>query len=472
MNMEINIEDQPQMYEEETVLSFGDDWIESKIRQINAAADAHTHGGPNESLKISKPPKALLDVRPLSYRPQLMTIGPLHDMLSDSASADRCKELCVWRFMQRHGIPDVKQLMQRIFEDPRSFLDTHYSNPLDYNSLEILQLMLTLDTILIYEFFLYMCATVSESTIEQYGHFQTLWKNDIIGKQFFRDLFLMGNQIPMSFLKRIAAFPNENEVNLKDLQAVLVDIVVRSCPFPMGYNDWHKNVGNPNLLNCEHLLDCQYVLVTQGLHEHKRSPQIQHNGSRNLIGAGRLQSRHRDRLPPASQLSKVGISFHAHKSGTSLIKYHRRTLQLHLPRIVVYEGTENVLRNLLAYEQTSKEGCEFAKYVVIMDSLIYTTEDLAILMKAGVIVNHLGSDQKLANMWNNMCENVTIRSCGRWDKMTCEVLHDYENPWRRMYVEFHEKFFSRPWLTTSVIDAILILILTLLQTVYTILGYY
>ena len=458
--------------EEGYPLSPADDWIENKIRRINAAADAHTHGGPNESLKISKPPKALLDVRPLSYRPQLMTIGPLHDMLSDSASADRCKELCVWRFMQRHGIPDVKQLMQRIFEDPRSFLDTHYSNPLDYNSLEILQLMLTLDTILIYEFFLYMCATVSESTIEQYGHFQTLWKNDIIGKQFFRDLFLMGNQIPMSFLKRIAAFPNENEVNLKDLQAVLVDIVVRSCPFPMGYNDWHKNVGNPNLLNCEHLLDCQYVLVTQGLHEHKRSPQIQHNGSRNLIGAGRLQSRHRDRLPTASQLSKVGISFHAHKNGTSLIKYHRRTLQLHLPRIVVYEGTENVLRNLLAYEQTSKEGCEFAKYVVIMDSLIYTTEDLAILMKAGVIVNHLGSDQKLANMWNNMCENVTIRSCGRWDKMTCEVLHDYENPWRRMYVEFHEKFFSRPWLTTSVIDAILILILTLLQTIYTILGYY
>ena len=185
-----------------------------------------------------------------------------------------------------------------------------------------------------------------------------------------------------------------------------------------------------------------------------------------------LKSEHLDRLPTASQLSKVGISFKPFKSGTSVMKYHGRKLQLHLPRLIVYEGTEDVLRNLIAYEQASKEGGEFTMYAVIMDSLIDTTEDLAILTKARVIVNHLGSDQKLANMWNNMCENVTIRSCGRWDKMTCEVLHDYENPWRRMYVEFHEKFFSRPWLTTSVIDAILILILTLLQTVYTILGYY
>ena len=117
-------------------------------------------------------------------------------------------------------------------------------------------------------------------------------------------------------------------------------------------------------------------------------------------------------------------------------------------------------------------GGEFAKYAVIMDSTIDIAQDLAILTKAGVIVNHLGSEQKLVNMWNNMSENVTIRSCRRWDNMTWEVLRDYENSWRCMYVEFHEKSFSRPWLTTSVIAGILILILTLLQTIYTILGYY
>ena len=79
--MEINIEAPPPTDEEEYVCSVGNDWMENKIGRINAPTDAHTNGS-NESLKISKPPKALLDVRPESYRPQLLTIGPLHDTAS------------------------------------------------------------------------------------------------------------------------------------------------------------------------------------------------------------------------------------------------------------------------------------------------------------------------------------------------------------------------------------------------------
>ena len=236
----------------------------------------------------------------------------------------------------------------------------------------------------------------------------------------------------------------------------------------MANMDRRKNSPNANFFDCKHLLDCQYVLATQGLHEHRRSLQFQDQGAVN-----RLQSKHRDRLPTASQLSKVGISFKPFKSGTSVMKYHGRKLQLHLPRLIVYEGTEDVLRNLIAYEQASKEGGEFTMYVVIMDSLIDTTEDLAILTKARVIVNHLGSDQKLVKMWNKMCKNVvTIRSCKRLDDMTHNILKHYREPLRSMYVEFREKFFSRPWLTASVISAILLLVLTLLQTVYAIVGYY
>ena len=154
------------------------------------------------------------------------------------------------------------------------------------------------------------------------------------------------------------------------------------------------------------------------------------------------------------------------------MKYDKRKLRLHLPCLIVYEGTEDVLRNLLAYEQASKEGGAFTMYVVIMDSLIDTTEDLAILTKARVIVNHLGSDQKLVKMWNKMCKTVTIRSCERLDDITHDVLKHYRDPWRSMFVEFREKFFSRPWLTASVISAILLLVMTLVQTVYTILDHY
>ena len=418
-------------------------------------------------------------------------------------SADRCKELCVWRFMQRQKIADVKQLMQRLFDDPRSFLDTHYSNPPQDIPKSFLQLMLTLDSICIYEFFLYLCSTVSESTTEQYGHFQRLWKNNIITKQFLRDLFLMGNQIPMSFLKKlIEDFPREPKLEWKELNSKPRELIKIVDPF-LTWNFEGENPKAPDFCNtCSHLLDCLYVWVlrerpqkknqTQGTNRCRfpRLPnplwmqQAAHKLTTctfprllNPFRAEQAESHkitiYRDRLPTASQLSKVGIRFKACEGNVSVIKYHPMTLHLDLPRIVVYKGTEDVLRNLLAYEQTSKDGGEFTKYAIIMDSLIDTPEDVAILTKAGVIVNHLGDDAELVNMWNELYDtNIVIKSCERWDKMTSEVLELYRSPWRPMYVEFREKYFSKPWLTISLFAGFLLLLVSLVQTGYTVAGYY
>ena len=453
----------------------GNGWREEMLTNINHIATVPDT--PTSKLKssmgnskISIPPDGFLKAKQKLYRHDVLAIGPLYADLKTKSSFDDRKAHCVKKFLERHGKPEVQELIKHLIPHPND-LNKHYSSlPIKYTS-ESLQLLVTIDTVFIHEFLLFWSTSYLNYKPMEHDYLFTSFHNEVECNRVWRDLFLIGNQIPMSFLHKITEFRNIADLKVKDLQRVLIDIVLRNCPFPMGYNDWHKNFQYPSLHNCTHLLDCQYVLVTQGLHEHKRSLQFPDHWSSNQ-GAGRLQSKHRDRLPTASQLSKVGISFKAYKSGTSVIKYNGKKLQLDLPRLVVYEGTEDVLRNLIAYEQTSKEGGEFTMYAVIMDSLIDTTEDLAILTKARVIVNHLGSDDELVKMWNNMSKNVTIRSCKRWDDMTRNVLKHYRDPLSSMYVEFHEKFFSRPWLTVSVITAILLLILTLLQTVYTILGYY
>ena len=75
----------------------------------------------------------------------------------------------------------------------------------------------------------------------------------------------------------------------------------------------------------------------------------------------------------------------------------------------------NVLRNLLAHviEQTSKIRDELTMYVVIIDMLIDTKEDLAISTRQEVIENHLENDERLVEMWNDMCVNVSTRPCQR-----------------------------------------------------------
>ena len=169
---------------------------------------------------------------------------------------------------------------------------------------------------------------------------------------------------------------------------------------------------------------------------------------------------------------KPAFTFKACEGNISVMKYDKTKLQLNLPPLIVYDGTEDVLRNLLAYEQTFKDGGKFTMYAAIMDSLIDTQEDLAILTKPKVLENNLGSDEKLIQMWNEMCTNVYYEPCKEWKEMIHEINTHNSSRWRRLSVEFYQTYLSRPWLMASVIAAFVLLSLSILQTVYSILAYY
>ena len=151
------------------------------------------------------------------------------------------------------------------------------------------------------------------------------------------------------------------------------------------------------------------------------------------------------------------------------MKYIKQKRRLYLPVIFVDDETEDILRNLLAFEITHKRETKFRMYILIMDQLIQNEEDLAILEEANVINNHLGSSKKLVNMWKNMCikkgYNRTTES------MVKEIVADHSSSWHRWAIEFHAMLVSRPWYTVSAIAALLLLIASILQTVFTVLAY-
>ena len=153
-----------------------DEWRADMISKIkNANTNAETNGF-NESRIISKPPKALLDVRKQSYCPQIMTIGPLHEMLSGSSSLYDCKAVCVKRFMRRNGISDVEQLIQCLFEYS-SDLRLDYSDLPNYSD-EALQLLVTVDTIFLCEFLIFV-PTDWASILKEHDYFDILCNNYI-----------------------------------------------------------------------------------------------------------------------------------------------------------------------------------------------------------------------------------------------------------------------------------------------------
>ena len=107
-------------------------------------------------------------------------------------------------------------------------------------------------------------------------------------------------------------------------------------------------------------------------------------------------------------------------------------------------------------------------YTIFMDCLINTTEDVKMLRHMGIIKNCLGNDEVIANMINNIGNHVTCSTSSY--KKVYEDVNEHcskrRNKWRA-YLK--NKYFSNPWLIISFLAATVLLLLTLAQTIFSIL---
>ncbi|KAL5797164.1 hypothetical protein ACOSQ2_001984 [Xanthoceras sorbifolium] len=173
-------------------------------------------------------------------------------------------------------------------------------------------------------------------------------------------------------------------------------------------------------------------------------------------------------LPCATSIRAAGIKFKRVSPSSILdIKFSNGVLEI--PPLLVQETTETILRNLISYEQCYP-NCppRITSYAKLMDNLIDTTRDMDILCESDVIDNWLNPDDatqffnKLYNdayvkmfYYNELCSRVN-EHCRRWWPR-----------WRTFYIQ---NYFGTPWAVVSQVVAAIFLILSLLQTFYTIKG--
>ncbi|KAD6453854.1 hypothetical protein E3N88_08560 [Mikania micrantha] len=139
------------------------------------------------------------------------------------------------------------------------------------------------------------------------------------------------------------------------------------------------------------------------------------------------------KTPPTAhsvvELIKVGVKIMADKDlAWPLAMKFDNTLRMPVVRIDNF--FEVVLRNLIAYEQYSPVENYVTSYAMAMDMLVATPADIAKLGKLGVIVSHLGSDEKVAHMINNICKNVNLQD------------FYYMEPWKKI-AQYHTKHSPR-----------------------------
>lgn len=109
----------------------------------------------------------------------------------------------------------------------------------------------------------------------------------------------------------------------------------------------------------------------------------------------------------ASELHQAGVKF---VLGTeeSLFQVHFSVAKglLTIPKVTVNDFTETFFRNLIAFEQCCHYHKHTTSYIVFMDCLIDTPNDVELLIKHGIMENMLGENQLVADLFNNLYKEV------------------------------------------------------------------
>ncbi|KAL9239872.1 hypothetical protein vseg_014151 [Gypsophila vaccaria] len=268
-----------------------------------------------------------------------------------------------------------------------------------------------------------------------------------------RDLFLEENQLPFFILEDLfreafgGSIPN---TSFRDVARDLIAEGMMPLPGMAAASSVIARNRVDGARSVEHLVDMMRIFC---LPSYLRAP--------------RDPTRSAPRLPPSVSLLKAaGVKFVANKTESLLdVTFARGVLEM--PVIVVQDFSESLFRSIMLFEQRHLHSeTYFFEYIYFLDKLIDTAEDVRILVRAGVLENWLGSDQAVVNLFNGIADHITIEaSIFHYSDICLGLLEFSAIRWNRWKAILRRNYFNHPWAVISVIYAVVLLILTMLQTI-------
>ncbi|KAF8025957.1 hypothetical protein BT93_F2708 [Corymbia citriodora subsp. variegata] len=178
-----------------------------------------------------------------------------------------------------------------------------------------------------------------------------------------------------------------------------------------------------------------------------------------------------------SELQEAGVKLQK-REGHDLLDIAFKGRTLHMPPFFIDNNSVPLFLNFIAYEQCNERAKPFfTNYFMFLDSLINSSDDVKILHEKEIINHALGSTDNVAALLDNLCREMV------YDNDQCYLSNEmkeinkhcktyYRSAYRRSLRTFIHKYFSSPWTILSLLAATVLLILTVLQTIYAIYSYY
>ncbi|KAK9273286.1 hypothetical protein L1049_018093 [Liquidambar formosana] len=184
----------------------------------------------------------------------------------------------------------------------------------------------------------------------------------------------------------------------------------------------------------------------------------------------------------ATELRKAGVQFE--KADNNLpfdVVFSKDEGVLKFPPLVVNRWTEYFFRNFIAHEDHIHTEKIISSYIILMGSLLNSSEDVDLLVARGIIENKsLRTSEEVSRLIKNLYNRSMMCYSDFFYASLCDDLNKYSKDdwhrWRSSWYKWKEilksEYFSSPWSIISVIVAFVILLLTLIQTASSVIPYF
>ncbi|KAL5983527.1 hypothetical protein ACLOJK_017614 [Asimina triloba] len=179
-------------------------------------------------------------------------------------------------------------------------------------------------------------------------------------------------------------------------------------------------------------------------------------------------------IPGAVELHDAGAKFKVKRGANSYLEVTFHNGVMEIPYLLIKDSTSTLFRNLIAFEQCHPDSdCHFTSYAFFVDCIVNTPADVALLGQHKIIEHWLGEDEAVALLFNSLCKGVAIDTQTRhyFPMLFQEVRKYCETDWHTWRARLVHDYFSNPWAIISVAAAVVLLLLTVAQTVFAVLEF-
>ncbi|KAL6292138.1 hypothetical protein ACE6H2_000280 [Prunus campanulata] len=424
---------------------------------------------------IFKVPQVLRRHNPKAYQPDVVSIGPFHRHRKQLQRMETVKQWYLRNLLSRMNI-SLEIFITRInkflgkkekgiveFEKrAREFYAESFVHLTRSNLIE----MMILDGC----FVILLRKFIHREEKED----DPIFNMDCMFQYVCHDLLLLENQIPWFVLSclysvTLESYPGDPSQFSKVLLTAFgkLDSLSHNCNSYLEYldRDDHK-VDEDGVLHILDLLRTSVVFLYKPFVPPSRN--LENDKKCRWWFAKKKQQKLGPEIPPATALSEAGIRFErGSANNASIMNIDFKDGVLTIPALAVGELTEPLLRNLIAFEQCYHgRSHQITSYAVLMDKLIASKSDMEFLCQEKIIGNWLSVEDG-SEFFNKLYVGTLVKKFDYYH-LCVEVNKYYDVTWNKNVEKLKRDYFGNPWKVTSLIAASFLLVLTLLQTIFTI----